>query len=285
MLDGDCMAGAGSTRHRPTGTVRRATAPRRPGSERTKAERRADPDVQPATQPGHVSELVDRLPDPERIVADVETLKAISDPLRLRILETMVTRVERGWSVKELAAALAVPQTRLYHHVELLVERDLLRPVEQRVVSGIIETRYRVAALSLRLDHRLMSGEGALHDAARDLLHSVFDEAREEVGRALHAFLEASADRGTDGPADPGASLDGQDPAASLDADDRRTDKPILHRGLARVSPARAAEFRSRLTELLRDFDTDGDAPDAEAWGFLVALYRVPPHRGPASDD
>src|SRR5260221_4797110 len=94
-------------------------------------------------------------PEPERIVSDVETLKALSDPLRLKILETMVAHVEVGWTAKELAAALGVPQTRLYHHIELLLERDLIRLASQRVVSGIIESRYRVAALSFRLDHPL----------------------------------------------------------------------------------------------------------------------------------
>src|SRR3954452_18439097 len=71
-------------------------------------------------------------PDPERVISDVETLKALSDPLRLRILETMISRKDAAWSVKELAAELDVPQTRLYHHVELLVERDLIRLAAQR---------------------------------------------------------------------------------------------------------------------------------------------------------
>jgi len=47
-------------------------------------------------------------PDAERVISDVETLKAISDPLRLRILELMVTRPNSAWSVKELAAGLDV---------------------------------------------------------------------------------------------------------------------------------------------------------------------------------
>src|SRR5689334_6448391 len=66
-------------------------------------------------------------PAAEFVISDVETLKAISDPLRLRILETMVSRRDAQWTVKELATHLEVPQTRLYHHVELLLERDLIR--------------------------------------------------------------------------------------------------------------------------------------------------------------
>ena len=66
-------------------------------------------------------------PEDVRLIGDIESLRAISDPTRLRILETMVQRQDPAWSVKELAAEIGVPQTRLYHHVELLLERDLIR--------------------------------------------------------------------------------------------------------------------------------------------------------------
>jgi DNA-binding transcriptional ArsR family regulator len=119
-------------------------------------------------------------PVPVLHVADTDTLKAISDPTRMRLLEVMVTRQDPAWSVKELAAVLGVPQTRLYHHIELLTERSLIRAVEQRVVSGIIETRYRVAAKSFQLDRKLFAGDT---DGAREvlagMLETVFDRARE----------------------------------------------------------------------------------------------------------
>jgi DNA-binding transcriptional ArsR family regulator len=195
-------------------------------------------------------------PDTERLISDVETLKALSDPLRLRILEMMVTRADVPWSVKELAARLDVPQTRLYHHVELLVERDLLRVAEQRVVSGIIETRYRVAALSFRLDRRLLAGDSGLQAAGLELLHTVFDGARDEIARALRAHI---ADEAAGGVEDP-----------------ERPDRPIVSRSLAHLTPARAAEFRARLTALINEYDAGGGSAETEPWGLLVAYYRVP---------
>jgi len=197
-------------------------------------------------------------PDAERLVSDVETLKALSDPIRLRILEAMVSRSDAAWSVKEIAARLGVPQTRLYHHIELLLDRDLVRAAEQRVVSGIIETRYRVAALGFRLDHRLLSSDPSLQAAGRELLHSVFDGARDDVARALHVFLEAHASDDT--PEKPGV----------------HPDRPVLQRGFALLTPRRSAEFRERLAALHKEFESDPTAPGAEPWGFLVALYRLP---------
>jgi DNA-binding transcriptional ArsR family regulator len=214
-----------------------------------------------ATQAAVIAaEGLDEAPEPERVVSDVETLKALSDPLRLKILETMVARVDTAWTAKELAAELGVPQTRLYHHIELLVERDLIRLASQRIVSGIIESRYRIAALSFRLDHRLLSTDPSLHQAGQDLLHTVFDSAREEVARALHAFLATHPE-----------SPSGADPAAN------EPERPMLTRGVAMLSSARAAEFRTRLLALMAEYEADADQPNAVPWGFLIALYRVPP--------
>lgn len=191
--------------------------------------------------------------DEVRYISDVETLRAISDATRMRILETMVQRRTPGWSVKELAAALELPPTRLYHHVELLLERDLVRPVERRVVSGIIETRYAAVATSFQLDRSLFAagsdeGLAVLHET----LAAVFDTARSELELAIRlGAVDASAD------APPERRL-------------------LLSRGLAKLSPGRAAELRHRLTSLLEEYGEDDGTTDAIAWGLVVALYPMP---------
>ena len=219
----------------------------------------------------------DMAPEPERVVADVETLKALSDPLRLRILETMVSRSDSTWSVKELAAQLDVPQTRLYHHIELLVERDLIRLASQRLVSGIVESRYRVAALSFRLDRRLLSSQPGGNDGPRELLHTVFDSARDDVAAALEAWLAAHPESD---------QLKSHQPESETPDDAAGTDreKPLLTRGVALLPPARAAEFRSRLVDLMAEFDGDAGSPDAVPFGFLFALYLAPSARETGHD-
>ena len=203
--------------------------------------------------------LPDFEPEDVRYIGDVETLRAISDATRMRILETMVQRRSPAWSVKELAAALEMPQTRLYHHVELLLERDLIRATERRVVSGIIETRYSVAALSFQLDRSLFATD---QTAGLEVLHetllAVFDTARAEV--------ELSFRIGTikaDGPSEEHTFL--------------------LTRGLTRLTTERAAELRGRLQALLGEFDdTAREDPEARAFGIVLALYPMPPAGGDA---
>ena len=185
-------------------------------------------------------------PEDVRLIGDVETLRAISDPTRLRILETMVQRQDPAWSVKELAAEMGVPQTRLYHHVEQLLERDLIRPVERRVVSGIIETRYRVVARS----RSSWTGGCSAGDRGAAPRSSTTPSSRCSTRRATRSRPPSG-------------------PASSTRAEAAEERRCVLSRGLARLTPARAAELRRRLqaieAEFGEDVDPDGAAPAASS--------------------
>lgn len=198
------------------------------------------------------ADVANQAPEAERIVSDVETLKALSDPLRLKVLEVMVARTEQPWSAKELAAELDVPQTRLYHHIDLLLERDLIRVASQRLVSGILETRYRVAALSLRLDRKLLAGGDPEAEAGTSaVLAAVLDSARAELEVALREA--ASVPEGMDA-----------------------VDRPWVTRGLAKLTPERAGELRKRIEALLAEFEADAETADSRPYSLLIALYAAP---------
>jgi DNA-binding transcriptional ArsR family regulator len=202
------------------------------------------------------------MPEPVMFISSAETLRAISDPTRMRLLEVLVQRQDPPWSVKELAAALDVPTTRLYHHVEQLLAHGVVLPVERRVVSGIIETRYRVAALSFQLDRRLFEGDtDAATQAIHDTLVTIFDNARDEIEAAMRSAA-ATSSTGAENPED---------------------DRVLVARSLARLSPARAAEYRRRLGELQVEF-ADEDSPEAEAWGVVLAVYPMPPNAKEPTD-
>lgn len=189
-------------------------------------------------------------PLPERRISDVETIKALSDPLRLRILEVMTAGHDETFTVKRLASSLGVSQTKLYHHVNLLVERELIRPAGQRVVSGIIETSYRIGQLQISLDRSLLAGDSpGLHD----VLTTVFEGARDDIERGLRS----------------GAIRVDEGAAADM--------KLIVSKGLARLSPAQAVAFRERLVELIGSFDAaDTPAPDdARAYGLVLGFYPM----------
>jgi DNA-binding transcriptional ArsR family regulator len=88
--------------------------------------------------------------EPEQLVIkDVRALKALADPLRLQILIELAAG-ER--TVKEVAAELEVPPTRLYYHFKILQRAGLIRVAGRRLVSGIEERRYRGTADSWTID-------------------------------------------------------------------------------------------------------------------------------------
>jgi DNA-binding transcriptional ArsR family regulator len=76
-----------------------------------------------------------------RTVANVDVLKALADPTRLAILAALMkTRHDLPvMSVKELAAELNQPQTKLYRHVRQLEAAALIKVASTRMVSGILE--------------------------------------------------------------------------------------------------------------------------------------------------
>jgi DNA-binding transcriptional ArsR family regulator len=125
------------------------------------------------------------------LIDDLETLRLMTQPLRLRLLEALRTSPE-PLAVKELAAALGVPQTRLYHHVNLLEERGLIRVARTRLVSGIVEKRYAVTAARIGVDRTLLAPAAAGDEGLETLevlLSVVLDEVRSEIKRAVRAGL------------------------------------------------------------------------------------------------
>jgi len=124
-------------------------------------------------QPGH-------RPVDVRVIDDAEALKALGDPLRLRMLHTVMREPRRTWSVKEIAASLDQPVTKLYHHLKLLEQVGLIVDVENRVVSGIVEHRYQTGQLSLNFDESLF-GSPSTRDESIHQAAVLVDQARDEL--------------------------------------------------------------------------------------------------------
>ena len=187
------------------------------------------------------------LPEPpsDLLVMDVEQLKALSDPLRLEILDVMGHQPRHGWTARELAERLGGKQTKLYHHLRVLEERGFIRVAETRLVSGIVERRYQVAARSIRMSRALLAGSG--EDAAGHLMDVVFEKARQEILASIRAGLINMAEE---------------------DAGRRRLS--VTH-GYARLSRASVRKVMRQIERLAR-FDQQED-PDGDEYGLIVGFY------------
>jgi len=208
-----------------------------------------------ACQDGGVTD-VDAVPEPlpVRAVDDVATLKVLADPTRLAILRELMTRSPRDLpvlSVKELAERLDEPQTKLYRHVNQLAASGLIVVAQTRIVSGIVEQRYRTGQLSLDLEPRLL-GQHATTDDTSAMVTAAIDAFRMDMVTGLRAGRVRF-----DSDAPPGESY-------------RRT---AVANGLNRVRAAKAAEFRDRLGALMHEMaETEWD-DDGVQINFLIVMY------------
>jgi DNA-binding transcriptional ArsR family regulator len=140
-----------------------------------------------------------------RKIDSVEELRALADPVRLAILAALDMQVPDGelpvMSVKELAQQLGEPQTKLYRHVKQLQAAGLIEVAATRMVSGILEQRYRARQRDLRLSAALYrrhtdESEAAIRSAFDAFLGGLFDRARKEElpsegpGKPIVLFFE-----------------------------------------------------------------------------------------------
>jgi DNA-binding transcriptional ArsR family regulator len=188
-------------------------------------------------------------PQDVRVVNDAESLKALGDPLRLRILHHLMGAPRRTWSVKEIATALDQPVTKLYHHVKLLEQTSLIRDVESRVVSGIVEHRYQSGQLSLQFDEALF-GAPETRDASIQQAASLIDESRDE----LVSYL----------------SLPDADMAPVL-----------LSKAYVRLTPDEARAVTEQLEAIVASFGGRKDDPSREGLPRTSMLFVVHPDASP----
>jgi DNA-binding transcriptional ArsR family regulator len=180
------------------------------------------------------------------LIEDLQTLRAIADPTRVAILELLT----EPRSVSQLAHALDVPRTRLYHHVDLLLSNGLIEVVEERRVAAVTERLYAPTAKTYRPSPELLVA-GDLEERIESITALLFDTTKSDLRRSLLAG-EATLDPGQD-PRDVG-----------------------LGRTIAMLTPSQAAEFIAEVAALVARFDDAHDQEGSEGarpFAFTWAIY------------
>jgi DNA-binding transcriptional ArsR family regulator len=113
-------------------------------------------------------------------INDLETLKAITDPTRLAILES----IAEARSVSEIAEVLGVPRTRLYHHIKVLEDSGVIRVASTRKKGALEEKLYEPAADSFVPGSRLMESEN-VGERVEAAVAGILDTTREDLRRSL----------------------------------------------------------------------------------------------------
>lgn len=118
-------------------------------------------------------------PAEEITLDDLDVLDDLTHPLRSAVFR----RLKQPHSAAELASALGVPVTRLYHHLNRLEQNGVIRVVATRRSGAATERRYQVVARSFQLsEHILDHYEPA--DVARTM-GALFDFAKLRLQREI----------------------------------------------------------------------------------------------------
>lgn len=198
----------------------------------------------------------------EFVVTDLQTLRIMSDPVRMQILEVTV---ETGRTVKEIAQTLHTTPGKLYYHVNMLEEQGLLQVASTRIVSGIIEKRYRTVARRLRVDGVLLDPTRAGHDEVLDLLlYSILDTTRRDLDTIRAAVGSGSIDLSASAPPH------------------RRVQ---MVKTLGRLTPAQATAFNERLQQLVQEFSATATGNTADqGYSLTIVFHPLQLDLGPAGD-
>jgi len=182
-------------------------------------------------------------------IDNLETLRLLTDPLRMRVMSAFADRPDTAFTVKQLSTQLDVRPTRLYYHVNLLEEHGLIKIASSRVVSGIIEKSYVAAARSITIDQELLR---------------VSPAGREATAASLVALMQATA-----------AEIATAVEDASQQAQEDRRQMQIGKSG-AHLTPQAHAEFFKRLGELLDEFTQKyGTTDQPPNHALFVAYYPL----------
>jgi DNA-binding transcriptional ArsR family regulator len=186
-------------------------------------------------------------------MSDLDQVRVLADPLRIRILEELCV-AER--TTKQVAQRLGEKPTKLYHHVEALERVGLIRLARTRQNRGTIEKYYIAVARQFRADSRIFSsadsGSKAEGDALQGMISNLFDRTADEMrGLIAHG-------RGRQGIEEQG----------------------VLSYLEIRTGEAQGRRLKTRLMKLIKSLESSRDGGDERGerrYRLTLAFYPLEP--------
>jgi DNA-binding transcriptional ArsR family regulator len=184
---------------------------------------------------------------PVLIIKDLETLKVLTDPLRLQIIEVLAPEPQ---TVNQIAHQLGLSGSRLYYHFHMLEASGFIRVVETRMVNNIMEKIYWITADTFDIDKDLLNFTSeAGHENITRVVTASLDATREDILRSLQA-RRFELDYGAK-----------PDPRAM-----------VIRKIKKRLRAATYQHFVDAFNVLIKDFS---DLPDEEGEEGEVSYYAV----------
>lgn len=116
---------------------------------------------------------------------DLKQLRALSDPLRRRILECFSAAPT---TTKQVANQLGENPTKLYHHVGKLLKAGLIELVKTKQNRGTVERYYQAAAKKFAVDQQLLSPSPKARAVVGELQAMVVNALQASLSDARESF-------------------------------------------------------------------------------------------------
>lgn len=178
------------------------------------------------------------------------------DPLRMRIVYLLI---RSGRTVKELADELGLPVTRLYYHVNMLLDSGIIAVAQTEKVGAMIQRRFRAVARE--------------HWPAPSLIELIQEDPRmAELFSSLvleSARVDAEALL-TSNRLDPGS----------------RESLGVVGRTFFRLDPERVEHWIARMADVIEEIERESEQNEGgEVYGFTFVLAPLAsPLRGTPRD-
>ena len=186
------------------------------------------------------------------IIKDLETARSIADPLRLQIIEVLLSE---PLTVKQIANKLGLAPSKLYYHVNTLEKHDLIQVVDTTIHGNIIEKHYWVTAYDYHVDKELYNFNVTESEGKENIISmtlSTLDITREDFIRSIEAR------------------------AFNLEHGAEPHPRNVINfREVARIPEGKIEEFQERLHALHKEFSEMDDSQSVEGhpWALTVFLY------------
>lgn len=129
------------------------------------------------------------------VIDSPEQLKALSDPLRIRILTTIIIKEATG---KQLADEFEMSASKIHYHLRELENNELVEIVRTEEKNGILQKFYRAVALDYVVSERLLPSGQWDPSMMQEVMANQLRMALSKVYETDEQFFQPSPGEGYD---------------------------------------------------------------------------------------
>lgn len=184
------------------------------------------------------------------MVKKIEQAALLSDSFKLSLLEHFA---DEPRTVKQVAEKMNLKQTRLYRHVDSLLQAGLLKIVKEQQKRGTVERYYQTIATRFEIDSSLFSGGDDEKNEGVKMIRNILRDTEREILPLL------ANDKALD------------------ETEDTLT--PVLMRLLIQGTESEMAALHKKLTDWIRECEAmpaDQKNTDKVSYRALLMFYRQP---------